>query len=163
MDRKNLLNSLHEALVIEYIDLHCQWAIDWDERQHFITLTLQFNLENPANHTFVDVYDHEMNTDIIPFEMQVIFYDAGSFQFKSPHMLKAIPVNYHAGIDQGELIAIIKYIRKLVREVDVQWREFQENPDYLFQIEWSDTDYEQVKQSLIDSYRYSTMKLYFPR
>lgn len=163
MNHKNLLNSLYEALEAEHLALHCQWAIDWDERQHFITLTLQFKLKNPDNRVFSDVFDYELSTDVVPFEMQVLFYDSASFQFKAPHLLKAIPIDYEVGLDYGELIAIIKYIRTLVREVDVQWQVFIDQPGNLFHIEWSDTDYQQVKQSLIDSYRYSTMKLYFPR
>lgn len=161
MWQNNLLIALDDLLNEAF--LQCEWAIRWDERQTYVEVTLQFELANPEGLSFVDPQGHHWSQDPIFFQTSLLFYDEQLMAMESHHDLVSIPVSRTEGILYGELIAIVKYLRVISKNVYLHWREFLEDPQHRkFVVAWSHHEYQQIKKGLIDSKRYGYQRVYYP-
>lgn len=157
----NILSVLESLMKESYF--HCEWGIEWEEKQNYIDLLFQFNLENPYQESFTDHGDNQMNNEILPFEFRVIFYDSNLIESGGLEHIKEFPIDYQEGIYYGELFTIVKYLQKLTSKVRLAWREYILSDEEVFKIEWNEDDYIRLRQSLIDTHRYSRALVYLPR
>lgn len=162
MEHNNILIVV-EKLMQEH-HFHCDWGIEWSEKQHFMEVIFQFNLPNPKHFPLTDVLNNKYEMDTVPFETKIVFYDEQYLKAEMKHYIKSIPVNQRVGIVYGEILSVIKYLKVITSEVPLKWREFLEDPSQSdFRILWDDTAYEQMRSTLIKTSRYSESAVFFPK
>lgn len=162
MEHKNILIVV-ENLIKEH-HFHCDWGIEWSEKQHFMELIFQFNLENPDKFLLTDVMNNQFEDKTVPFETKIVFYDDQYMRAEMKHYLKSIPVNQRVGIMYGDLISVIKYLKILTSEVPLKWREFIQNPRLTeFKLEWQDASFVQLRETLLKTSRFSESAVFFPK
>ncbi|EFR32003.1 DUF3013 family protein [Eremococcus coleocola] len=162
MESQLLTLVLEEIMQEAYFP--CEWKVEWLENNHFINLELQFMLANPEKRSISDRFNASWNQELVPLQYQVIFYLKNRVKVQNKNVLKAIPVDPIHGIKYGDVIAVVKYLKRLATAVRSRWQDYyqtmQAGP---FEIIWNDEDYLQVVQSLQDTYRYSDRDIYFPK
>lgn len=149
--------------LIQELYFHCEWAIEWQERQRIVELSFQLRLMNPNKLPFRDSNNQSSSGDQLTFTTKVIIYDTRVTELAWTDYITAIPVDYHEGIAYGECLAIIKYLKNLTSSAHIQWEEFIHDSNQTeFAIEWDEREYHQIKNRLIESNRYSETTIYFP-
>lgn len=149
--------------LIQEMYFHCEWAIEWQERQRIVELSFQLQLKNPSKLPFRDSRNHLSSSNQLAFTTKVIIYDTRVTELDWTDYITAIPVDYHEGIAYGECLAIIKYLKKLTSSAHVKWEEFIHNREQMeFAIEWDEREYQQIKNRLVESNRYSETTIYLP-
>lgn len=162
MERNNILKVVDKLIQENYF--HCEWGIEWQEQRHYLEIIFQFQLNNSDQFVLQDVYQTIYRNDKVPFEVRVLLYDEDLVKVEAKHYIKTVPVDSDRGINYGELIAIIKYLKILTAEVPLKWREFtKQTEETHFNISWNETEYNRVKESLINTSRYSKSQVFFPK
>lgn len=161
MNRANILNVFEQLIEESYF--HCEWAIEWQERENEIELVFQMNLENPNNLSFKDNYDNISHQTELVYNVKIMIYKDGYKRFSDKDYIVSIPVNSERGIDYGKCLVIVKYLKKLTSSVDVKWLDFLSETDVEeFSLKWKWSDFEAIQNRLIESNRYSKTPIYFP-
>lgn len=161
MNRANILNVFEQLIEESYF--HCEWAIEWQERENAIELIFQMNLENPNNLSFIDNYDNISHQTDLVYNIKIMIYKDGYKRFSDKDYIVSIPVNSERGIDYGKCLVIVKYLKKLSSSVDVKWLDFLSETDVEeFSLKWKWSDFEAIQNRLIESNRYSKKPIYFP-
>ena len=161
MNRANILNVFEQLIEESYF--HCEWAIEWQERENAIELIFQMNLENPNNLSFIDNYDNISHQTDLVYNIKIMIYKDGYKRFSDKDYIVSIPVNSERGIDYGKCLVIVKYLKKLTSSVDVKWLDFLSETDVEeFSLKWKWSDFEAIQNRLIESNRYSKKPIYFP-
>ncbi|XJS11499.1 DUF3013 family protein [Aerococcaceae bacterium WGS1372] len=161
MKRLNVLNVLEQLINESYF--HCEWAIEWQEQNHNIELSFQMELENPNQKIFwKDNKTYSQNKEIV-FIMSVLIYDSKANSYSNDCHSILIPFDFDQGVEYGECLSLVKYLKVLTSTVPVKWREFMEsNQAHSFTVDWNWNDYNKIKNRLIDSKQYSHTLVYFP-
>lgn len=162
MERNNILKVVDKLIQENYF--HCEWGIEWQERRHYLEIIFQFQLDNSDQFVLQDVYQTIYRNDRVPFEVRVLLYDEDLVKVEAKHYIKTFSVNSDRGINYGELVAIIKYLKILTAEVPLKWREFTKHTEEIhFNVSWNETEYTRLKESLINTSRYSKSQVFFPK
>lgn len=162
MERNNILMVIDKLIQENYF--HCEWGIEWQEQRHYLEIIFQFKLDNSDQYVLEDVYQNVYRNKKVPFEIRVLIYDEDLVKVEAKHYITTIPVNSDRGIMYGELIAIIKYLKILTAEVPLRWREFiQQTKDTHFNVSWNESEFNNLRESLINTSRYSESQVFFPK
>lgn len=161
MNQSNILIVLEQLIKESYF--HCEWGIEWQEQQNYIELILQTHLPNDNNLSFRDELSSQSSNDEVIYITKVIFYDSRKIEGGSSNHLVSIPIDNNIGIEYGKVFAIIKYLKSLTSSIQVKWIDFLRDGDAQeFSVTWDFNQYNQIKERLIESNRYSQTPVYFP-
>lgn len=162
MERNNLLVVVDKLIKENYF--HCEWGIEWREQRHYLELIFQFSLPNPNHFELIDIYGNQYNQNPVPFEVRAIIYDEELIKVEGKHYLKTVPVSRDTGIMYGELFALIRYLKVLTAEVPLKWTEYLANiPTTRFSIEWREDEFQKMRETLVNTSRYSESQVFFPQ
>ncbi|MBZ6526198.1 DUF3013 family protein [Aerococcaceae bacterium DSM 111021] len=162
MNKSNILNVFEQLIQESYF--HCEWAIEWREQENDIVLIFQMTLSNPNNHPFRDTMNITSNHETILYTVKIIIYDNRQKEFSHDDYIVSIPLNYEMGIDYGECLSIVKYLKNLTSSVNIKWLEFlSDTKAEKFSLEWKWNEFEEIRNRLIESNRYSKTPIYFPQ
>lgn len=162
MEQINLFIVLQKLM--KESNFQCEWGVEWQEEQYFLKVILQFELDNPNQLELYDPIGNKINEEKIPFETQLVFFEAERFEITSPYYIKAISVDSNQGIAYSDVVAIVKYLKKLSSMVRINWLEYLEkNETKEFKLEWKDRELEAMRQQLMISHRYSYTPVFFPK
>lgn len=162
MERNNILKVVEKLIQENYF--HCEWGMEWQEKRHYLEVVFQFQLNNSNQFALKDVYQNHYSKDQVPFEVMMIFYDEDLVKVEAKHYLTTIPVNSDRGIMYGELVAIIKYLKILTSEVPLKWHDFlQQTEEMHFNVLWKRSEFNKIRESLINTSRYSESQVFFPK
>lgn len=162
MERNNILKVVEKLIEENYF--HCEWGMEWQEKRHYLEVVFQFQLNNSNQFALQDIYQNHYRKDQVPFEVMMIIYDEELVKVEAKHYLTAIPVNSDRGIMYGELVAIIKYLKILTSEVPLKWHDFlQQSEETHFNVLWKQSEFNKVRESLINTSRYSESQVFFPK
>ncbi|MGO4927700.1 DUF3013 family protein [Fundicoccus sp. Sow4_D5] len=162
MERNNILMVVDKLIQENYF--HCEWGIEWQEQRHYLEIIFQFQLDNSNQFVLQDVYQNVYKNDEVPFEVRVLIYDEDLVKVEAKHYITTVPVNSDRGIMYGELIAIIKYLKILTAEVPLKWREFmRQTEETRFNVFWNEDEFNKLRESLINTSRYSESQVFFPK
>lgn len=161
MMRLNVLNALEQLMDESYF--HCEWAIEWQEQRNAIELLFQINLDNPNQRHFWKEDKTYSNDKTIVFMMSVLLYDTNMYGPAKKDHTALIPFDFKKGIEYGECFTLVKYLKILSSTIPVKWTEFlTSGQSHAFSVEWDWDEYNQIKNRLIESNRYSHTLIYFP-
>lgn len=161
MIKSNILKVLDQLIRDAYF--HCDWAIEWQEQRNVIELIFQVKLDNHNQRHFWRADHSYSNDELILFIMSVLIYDSNSYEMSGTHHTMLIPVDFQKGLEYGECLALVKYLKILTSTIPVKWEEFlTSSQTNAFSVEWDWDEYNKVKERLIGSHRYSHTLIYFP-
>lgn len=161
MDKNNLLLILEELMKESYF--HCEWSLEWEERENIIRLNLQIPLANPDRVSLYDSQGLAKNKEEIIYEVELALYNSKVLKVGGDRYLASIPVDDREGIAYGELVALVKYLKQLTSSAQIEWRDFiKHEEDEVFQLSWSQREFESIRKDLMDNHRYSHAMIYFP-
>ena len=162
MERNNILKVVEKLIQENYF--HCEWGMEWQEKRHYLEIVFQFQLTNSNQFALQDIYQNFYKKDQVPFEVMVIIYDEDLVKVEAKHYLTSIPVNSERGIMYGELVAVIKYLKILTAELPLKWHDFlQQTEETHFNVSWNRSEFNKVRESLINTSRYSESQVFFPK
>ena len=161
MNQSNLLEVLNQMM--EETHFPCEWWLSYQEGEAYLRLILQFHLANSKEEKFRDPFGTVSRQAALPYEVQVIYYQPSQVEVYPVNVLKAIPVDSFHGLAAGEVLTCVKYLKRLAVSVRSQWEDYllggQDQP---FGLKWRDEEFNEVKESLQSSVRYSDLPVYFP-
>lgn len=161
MQQVTILSFLEAKLKDHYF--HCPWRLKWREDIPYAELVFQHHLAVSKEYQVIDYLNQAIETDHILYEVKVLFCDRHQMEVTSPTYLKTISIDAQKGIFVGELLAIIIYLKELMTNLRVKWYEhLRESKQALFQVEWQEPRFEEIKQSLLDTNQYAQKRLFFP-
>ncbi|AXY25938.1 hypothetical protein CL176_07965 [Suicoccus acidiformans] len=161
MEITNLLEVLHTLL--EESNFHCEWYLDWSERDDYIRINFQWKLPNERNIPVTDGGERTVSDSSIPFETSVIFYNREIMEPSEERYLKTIPVDSYTGIPFGEVVAIIRYLKRITSSMRLRWRNFLEDDQQVgLSLEWNEVEFQEMRSVLIERHRYSETSVFMP-
>ncbi|MBG9983215.1 DUF3013 family protein [Aerococcaceae bacterium DSM 111020] len=161
MSRKNIMTVL-ERLMKEH-NIHAEWQITWLDESHAVRMNLQCPLKNNEQYLLKNKEGQQNDSAEIIYETRVLFYDANRYHLSSDDLLQVIPVDAVQGIKYGELVACVKYLKQIVQKLPLHFDEFLHRDDVkVFQAKWIDSDYQLIRQRIIDQRRYSDERVFLP-
>ncbi|MGX7091447.1 DUF3013 family protein [Hutsoniella sourekii] len=159
MEITNLKDVL--ILLMDEAYFQCEWLVEGQQSSPVLTLTLQFQFDNPHHITFIDQQGQEVHADPVPFETNIYFYRPDILVPNRDRCLCAFPVDPQLGIPYGELVVIVKYLRIIANSSRSQWWEFiLQNQSGTFQLKWNDKEFNQHRELMMDRHRYSYSRVY---
>ena len=161
MEQSSLLKVLNQMM--EETHFPCEWWLAYQEGDAYLVLTLQFHLANPEKKGWRDPFGTVSHQVALPYEVQVIYYQPGQVEVYPANVLKAFPVDSRYGLAAGDLLTCVKYLKRLAVSARSRWEDYLlGSQDQPFGLEWRDDAFNEVKESLQSSVRYSDLPVYFP-
>lgn len=162
MGKSNILAVLEQLIQGQHFQ--CEWGIEWNEQQHYFEVIFQFSLPNPDGKIFNDALGNSIQFTNIPYETSILFYNQDYLNVEQSNYIASIPISHTQGIAYGELFAIIKYLKYLTSGVRVEWLDYldEAGDGEMFEVAWSDHDFNQIKKGLIETNRYNDAPVFFP-
>lgn len=162
MGRKNIISVLEK--LINQAHFHCEWQINWLEDSRAVVLNLQIPLSNKQKVSLLNNKGQETDVEDILYETRVLFYDDQLYSLESTQFLKTIPVDQLIGIEYGELLSIVMYLKGVMNKVPLYFHEFLNNSESdLFVIEWQENEYQLLKGRILDQHRFSQERVFLPK
>lgn len=142
---------------------HCEWAIHWEERENIIKIIFQIHLDNDEQKQLIDSHGKSLNSQRFVYEMEVALYNSRVLKVGGERYLTAIPVDDIEGVAYGEIVTVVKYLKQLTSSAKLKWIEFLQDREVdQFRISWDHSEYAEIRENLINDYRYSHSTVYFP-
>lgn len=161
MSRKNIMTVLERLMKEHYFN--AEWQITWLDESQAVRLNIQCPLANEEQYLLKNKDGQQNNATEIIYETRVLFYDANRYHISSDDLLQVIPVDSTQGIKYGELVSFVKYLKQIIQKLPLRFAEFLEDDAMdVFQAEWNDSEYQLIRQRIIDQRRYSDERVYLP-
>lgn len=161
MMRLNVLNVLEQLIKESYF--HCEWVIEWQEQDHVIALDFHIQLDNPDQDTFWDGKLLYSQNKQLNFVLSVLIHDLHDSQLTNSNHAIQIPYDFNKGMEYGECFALVKYLKTLTSTTPIKWQDFLHSSQLeSFSVEWNWQEFQDIKNGLISSQRYSHTLIYFP-
>ena len=161
MTQVRAYDYINERLKDTYF--HGEWQLLWYEPNPYFELIIQTPLEKMmdevyVNNQLVDLFEELENV----YEFRILFYDGGRIDLQSRDALKSFPIHPSEGIRQGDVTAIIAYVKQLQASIKLKWHEFVTDlPIENFQVSWDQAAFEAIRKSMIEHHRYAADGLFF--
>lgn len=161
MGRKNIISVLEK--LIRQTHFHCEWQIKWLEEYSAVAVHLQLPLKNAQHLVLQNTKGQQSSSEDILYELRVLFYDSQLFTIDTTSFLQTIPVDQSIGIEYGELLVIVRYLKRIINKTPLYFEAFlnAEEGD-VFRTKWQEEDYQLLKGRIIDQHRYSEERVFLP-
>lgn len=142
---------------------HGEWQLLWYEPNPYFVLIVQTPLIEKSNQLLMNRQTVELSETLKNvYEFRLLFYDAHRFSLEAKDVIVSFPIHELEGMKQGDVNAMVMYVRRLQASIKLKWHEFiTQYSNENFEITWEDSAFEAIKQSLIDQHRYSSEGMYF--
>lgn len=160
VEQKGAFEYLESLLKQTYF--HGQWVLEWYGFNHYFELKIQCPLTHQGSGKLRDISRHEVADETFLYEFSVLFYDSGEITMDKVGAIKAFPIHPKNGIRQGDLMAVVIYLKQLSGSVRIQWEEYLRHPGKEpFALEWDDQTLAGINKDLKNRCQYSRGRLYF--
>lgn len=161
MTQINAYRYIHQRL--EEIYFHGEWQLQWYEPNPYFELTFQMPLSGDTSELMMENIPVEsVNTLQTVYEFRINFYDGQRIQLDAKDGLASFVIHPTEGICQGDILAILTYVKQLQARMKLKWHEFMAAyPKESFEVVWDDVIFEGIKDRLKRQHRYSHERLVF--
>ena len=157
----NAYHYVKQMMESEYF--HCQWYLLWRKPDSYFELVLQCPLENKHCRKLIDSNLQTLDETEFLYQFSLIFYNQSKVFVDKEDALVSFPIDIINGIRQGDVLAIVRYLKKLSGSVRIAWHEFLSSASEIseFALEWDEKEYQTIRRQLIEKKMYSFDRLYY--
>lgn len=131
--------------------LYCDFAMDWDKKNHAVEVTIVLEAQNTAGVETIDT-DGEVSKEDVVFEDYVLFYNPGKTQFDPKDYLVAIPYEPKKGLSREFLAYFAEQLNHVTTEGLSDLMDFLEDETALdFGLTWDNDAFEKGRANLIET------------
>lgn len=136
MAKATMLTYLDEQLTKQLADYDV--AIDWDVKNHSVELVIRLFAENPAQLHLDDAEGVASEEAIIEFEDGILLVDPKKSKYDAADYLAVYPYEGKKGLRQGELDALVTYLKEVMDDGLSDLMDFLNDDDAaeVFELHW---------------------------
>lgn len=136
MAKATMLTYLDEQLTKQLPDYDV--AIDWDVKNHSVELVIRLFAENPAQLHLDDAEGVASEEAIIEFEDGILLVDPKKSKYDAADYLAVYPYEGKKGLRQGELDALVTYLKEVMDDGLSDLMDFLNDDDAaeVFELKW---------------------------
>lgn len=136
MAKATMLTYLDEQLTKQLPDYDV--AIDWDVKNHSVELVIRLFAENPAQLHLDDAEGVASEEAIIEFEDGILLVDPKKSKYDAADYLAVYPYEGKKGLRQGELDALVTYLKEVMDDGLSDLMDFLNDDDAaeVFELHW---------------------------
>ena len=148
MAKATMLTYLDEQLTKQLPDYDV--AIDWDVKNHSVELVIRLFAENPAQLHLDDAEGVASEEAIIEFEDGILLVDPKKSKYDAADYLAVYPYEGKKGVRQGELDALVTYLKEVMDDGLSDLMDFLNDDDAaeVFELKW---DREQFAELVLEN------------
>lgn len=148
MAKYGFLSVLEEEL--EKV-LTCDFAMDWDKKNHAVEVTFILEAHNASGVETIDA-DGEPSSEDIVFEDYVLFYNPEKSTFDKEDYLVALPYDPKKGLSREFLAYFAEFLNETVAEGLSDLMDFLEDDSALeFGLSWNAEAFENGRADLVET------------
>lgn len=147
MAKATMLTYLDEQLTKQLPDYDV--AIDWDVKNHSVELVIRLFAENPAQLHLDDAEGVASEEAIIEFEDGILLADPKKSKYDAADYLAVYPYEGKKGLRQGELDALVTYLKEVMDEGLSDLMDFLNDDDAaeVFELHWDREQFAELVRS----------------